>query len=231
MKSGEQLYLSSGVQRPGAGCFVGGIPALPQGMRIPTCRNCGEEQSFLLQIRFPEDHEWRGWSIALFACTSCAEWGKLIPQLLPGNLKGAQVPSEFLDSYQTNFRFLVFPTDAADTGVVYEERVAFGEIVGSARRGSTTPIGKIGGTPEWILDDETPASVDTSDAACFLFQLAPNLEFSLVDGAPREMKLDIFGGTKPSTDAFYRLFIGNAVYFFGSSSQPSSRVYALPQSD
>src|SRR5262249_21710049 len=60
--------------------FIGGIPRLPVGTPLPECLICGSELTFFFQVAFPAQHWWRGLSLAMFACTACADPSFLIPQ-------------------------------------------------------------------------------------------------------------------------------------------------------
>jgi hypothetical protein len=88
---------------------------------------------------------------------------------------------------------------------------------------------QIGGRPKWVLENEAPRRVANSDAT-FLFQLREDLEFDTVEGAPPQIDLGLDGSAVPGNPGRYRLFLGNAIYFFGARD-PSSLVYVLTQVD
>jgi hypothetical protein len=195
---------------------------------IPTCALCGSEQTFFLQVAFPGDHEWGGLSLAVFACTSCTDEERLIPEMLPGPLCGVDIPKGFLTSYQRNFCFLVFSTYATlRRGHV--EKVRFKTLVLEPSDDPTVDGHKIGGAPNWALEDEAPGTSRTP--MVFLLQLQQGYEFETVEGAPRQMELDLDGKPKPAARAHYHLFLGNALYLFGTGDLQEPLVYAVTQVD
>ena len=137
--------------------FVGGKPHLPEEQSIPTCELCGNSQSFMFQVAFPLNEIWGGRSIAVFFCVHCADEDFFSPEMLPDHLHECLIPDGFLTSYQRNFAFLVFPTAEAMIVRNYEEQVAFRAIEFVENR-ADAEFGKIGGSPEWELENEAPAS-------------------------------------------------------------------------
>jgi hypothetical protein len=208
-------------------CFVGGKPKLPPGSAVPRCKLCGAEQTFFFQVAFPDDHAWAGLTLAVFACTSCADENSLIPEMLAGALPGANIPKNFLEGYQKNFRFEVFQTTAGRIANDYHERIRFRRIRFGDGNGSS--LGQIGGTPTWVLEDESPYLYDSTTPMCFLLQVSRGINFETVDGAPRQMEIGLSGDQEPSPYDFYQLFIGNAVYMFGTKGPPLYLVYAITQ--
>ena len=89
MATGEQI------QTPEDELFLGGKPKLPPASRIPNCRLCDSAQTFMFQVAFPGHHDWDGLSLAVFACISCATENFLIPDMLPGHLRGADTGELF----------------------------------------------------------------------------------------------------------------------------------------
>jgi hypothetical protein len=210
--------------------FIGGLPKLPVTEPIPTCTLCGSDQTFFFQVAFPDDHEWGGLSLAVFACISCADEESLIPEMLPGPLCGVDIPKGFLTSYQRNFRFLVFSTDATlRRGHV--EKVRFKTLVLEPSDDPTVDGHKIGGAPNWALEDEAPGTYASRTPMVFLLQLQQGYEFETVEGAPRQMELDLDGKPKPAARAHYHLFLGNALYLFGTGDLHEPLVYAVTQVD
>ncbi len=225
---GSSMILTDGQQTGDEACFVGGKPVLPRGNAIPKCALCRAEQTFFLQVAFPDDHVWTGLSLAVFSCTSCADKNHLIPEMLSGVLTGADIPANFLNVYQLNFHFVVFETAQGQLVRQYQERVRFRPIC-LERADSKHRIGQVGGGPAWILEDESPESYDAHDPMYFLFQVDGSIEFETVQGAPPQMEVGLTGDPEPSPHDFYQLFIGNAVYLFGAGRQTPALVYAITQ--
>lgn len=226
MSPSYAMVPEEGSQDEGQDSFVGGRPKLPAGVQVPRCTLCGASQTFFFQIAFPPDQAWAGHSIAVFACTACADENRLIPEMVSGRLAGTDVSAAFLAAYQRNFRFLVFKTEETSLVAGYSERVRFRPV--RLTLGAASSLGQVGGSPHWISDDETPGSV-ASSSPVFLLQLSPDVEFETVAGAPRQMEIGLDGTPEESPDEFYRLFIGNATYLFGPSKRTQDGVYAVTQ--
>lgn len=208
--------------------FIGGKPRLPAAEAIPVCKLCGAEQTFFFQIAFPEKNEWAGLSLATFACTSCADKDKLIPQMLPGPLPGIDIPEGFLEAYQVNFRFLVFPTAEAVLREDYREKVAYQlwKLEPSSPRTRGT---KVGGTPDWLQEDESPRSYAGRTPMFFLMQIEKDVVFQTVPDAPPQIKIGLSGKPQPASYRHYKLFISNATYLFGTEDRERPLVYAITQ--
>lgn len=207
--------------------FIGGKPVLPPEVVIPSCKLCGALQTFMFQIAFPAPSTWSGKNLAVFFCLECADEEHLIPEMLRNHGRGCDIPKNFLNDYQRNFSFLVFSGEKAGVLKNYDERVAFSSLE-FVDKPSSADFGKIGGSPSWLLGDETPASYGLSTPMVFLMELSPGLAFSKVHGARPQIELDIFGNPAPSPLDFYQLFLGNAVYLFGTATG-ESLVYAITQ--
>jgi hypothetical protein len=169
-----QKSRSQAPQHAGDSSFVGGRPALPAGQEIPTCTLCKSKQTFFLQLAFPKGHPWGEQTLAIFACTQCANEEYLIPELLP-ELKSAKIPRGFLDSYQRNFRFLVFPTRDGTMHSQYKPRVAFRRLE-LTRAANAAKANKAGGEPNWVMEDESPNDYQGKPMV-FLMQLLPGWKF------------------------------------------------------
>lgn len=211
--------------------FIGGRPKLPINEDIPLCQLCGAKQSFFFQVAIPSGELWGGLSVALFACTSCEDRDHMIPQLLPGPLRDVTIPDGFLEKYQINFRILVFDTAKSIVNRSYEERVRFQRLNLVPTPSSDLDLNKLGGTPNWILDDETPGKYGGSIPMFFLLQLMENFEFDILQHAPRQVVVGLDGLQHKSKHTHYELFVGNKLFFFGTSSTTCRFVYILPQSD
>jgi hypothetical protein len=211
--------------------FVGGYPRIPTENPLPECRLCGSPQTFFFQIGFPPGHAWADLSLAVFYCTSCADKQHRIPEMLAGPLHQADIPDGFLERYQTNFRFLVFPTG---TGVVRQEytpRVTFYPITLEHSPDPAVQAHKVGGVPSWVLEDESPRSYGSDRSMFFLLQLLQELTFDTVSGAPAQMGIGLDGKPRPSRHPEYKLFLANNVYFFGTRDTSVPAVYAVTQID
>lgn len=209
--------------------FIGGIPRLPGSITIPHCKLCDAQLTFFFQIGFPQELEWGGLSLAVFACTSCAHEDYTIPPMLAGDLRGVNIPAGFLDSYQINFRLVVFMTDVATLRTDYIEKVKF-------KKWNLLPVNdpyvwenKIGGEPNWIQGDETPATYADESQMIFLLQIVEEFEFEILESAPPQKRIFEFPGLQSLP--FYRLWNGNGLYFFGTRDYSPPLVYALTQID
>lgn len=209
--------------------FIGGTPRLPEGVDIPECELCGSPQTFFFQIAFPKEHIWNKLSLALFACTSCAHKEYFIPEMLSGKLQGIDIPKGFLDTYQRNFRVLIFNTENATLKQGYIEKVKFKKVVLEERSDMNEVTNKVGGCPVWLLGDETPSTYDSSIGMLFLMQLAEEFEFEIVPDAPGQTTLSLTGAQKISENRFYRLFLANNIYIFGTNDPSNPKVYILTQ--
>jgi hypothetical protein len=207
--------------------FIGGRPELPSGA-MPSCELCGARQTFYFQIRFPSGHAWCGQTLAVFACTSCANDAYLVPEMLDA-LPGADVSAQFLESYERNFRFLVFPTSAEVPVVGHEARLERTELY--CVSATKTPAGAIGKLqdPHWVLENEAPTSVGGVPAH-FLLQLYAELEFGTVSTAPPQRELDLSGCQADALPGRYELFLANELYFYGGAPE-SGQVYVFTQVD
>jgi hypothetical protein len=214
-------------------CYVGGQPSLPAGMDLPKCDLCKNSQTFYFQVAFPGDLPWAGLSVAVFACTSCADQKYLIPQLLQP-LKDAEVPGGFLIDYQVNFRFAVFETRSSVRRTDYEPRIGFRRWRPRILDEPLYPGFKLGGVPAWELEDESPKSYNGEGQFAFLMQVPVDSQFAALDGSPPQMLADFTSndprGT-PSLDPYYELFVANAVYMFGTLGRADRLVYAVVQSN
>jgi hypothetical protein len=219
------------MQSPQHDSFVGGLPKLPKGEMIPRCKLCGAEESFLFQIAIPEGNAWGGLSLAVFACTSCADENQLIPQMLSVPLRDADIPDGFLESYQTNFRFITFETASASTHDKYQERVKFRPLQVEKAASPDIDASKIGGNPNWLLDDESPKTYNGKASLFFLLQLLQGFQFEIAKGAPRQIESALDGSPRPSLLNYYQLFNGNKIFLFGTGGNVPPLVYALTQVD
>ncbi|MFK9094438.1 hypothetical protein [Bacillus salipaludis] len=209
--------------------FIGGHPCVPASMEIPVCQLCGAKQTFFFQAAFPESHIWHDLSMAVFACTSCAHEEYLIPEMLQDTLPGADIPKGFLESYQRNFKIIMFETKEGKLRKDYKEKVQF-------KRWNLTPVSenaisenKIGGQPNWLLEDESPASYNSTVPMFFLMQLMEDFTFDIVPDAHPQIIISLRGNPEPSKHRYYELFLANQLYFFGTNNRSEPLVYILTQ--
>lgn len=204
--------------------WCGGSPDLPRSVQQPRCSICDEPMVFFFRVDFPEGHTWEWFSLALFSCIDCVSESTLIPEMISGPLIGAAIERDFLRRYQTNFRFVVFPTKSASQGGI---RSPIRKTPVFSVPGLAGAQGILSGSPQWLLEDETPARV-ADDRPTFLLQLFEGLSFPTESGARGQMTLDLAGSPVRSHKRSYQLFIGNSVFLFGAE-KPSELVYALTQ--
>ncbi len=210
--------------------FIGGKPKVPANFEIPICSLCGEEQTFYFQVTFPSDHDLNGRSILLFYCTSCWHPEHLIPEMLTGNLKNAEVPESFLDHYQKNFRALTFNVDALVWLESYEPKLQYAPIELVSTTDIHYPGHKLGGSPNWYLEDESPRVTNSGKQFVFLMQFAAGLQFPKAPSAPGQMKKNYrTGQAAPSSADYYQLFLENNLYFFITSTNGEPKVYIITQ--
>lgn len=216
-------------QKDGVHSFVGGKPALPADFDVPCCQLCGARQTFFFQVSFPDGHRWSGLTLAVFACTSCATEDSSIPQMLDGPLYNAIIPEGFLDFYQRNFCLYVFDSSKGIRRNDYVEKIKYVPLSMAPADSASIDDSGVGGSPVWLLDDESPASYAGKANMHFLLQLSSGMRFHLLDSAPPQMEIGLRGLPEPSPFRYYQLFNGNLIYFFGAKADERHLVYALTQ--
>jgi hypothetical protein len=209
--------------------FIGGRPKLPEDVEIPYCKLCNSQQSFFLQVAFPPQHAWSELSLAVFFCTSCADEDYLIPEMLTPPLYQAEVPSSYLETYQKNFRFITFETAQGVLRSDYFEKVAFRKVELIPNEDDCYNGDKLGGSPNWLLEDETPGKLDMSIEPDFLLQLESDKNYYTTADAPPQIELDLEGFPQQSSEPYYYMFNANALYLFGYKRAKDNLVYALTQ--
>ena len=213
--------------------YIGGIPRLPSHVQIPICNLCGAEQSFFFVVAFPEDHDWHGLSVATFACTSCLHMDHLIPALLDGVREKVDIPAAFLKEYQMNFRFIVFPTDQGEHKNTYIPKIEFRRWLLKRTQNERSPHNKIGGRPRWYSGNESPATYKETIPMTFLLQIERDYHFSILPDALGQAisSYKLADGTPLlSSERYYKLFLANALYLFGTNGSTDNLVYAIVQS-
>lgn len=81
------------------------------------------------------------------------------------------------------------------------------------------------------MQDETPRSCDEKVPMVFLFQLARDTRFQMADGAPAQIEFSFLSGRKaqPSRKGYYELFLGNALYVFGTVGLNPALLFPIVQ--
>ncbi len=229
MKNIWNCILETTEQNPAHDSFIGGIPKLPHDTTNPVCSLCGHEMSFMFQIAFPDDHFWAGKTLALFFCLDCFGHEFCIPEMPQGDsLYHVEIPEGFLDSYQRNFKVLVFDTKDGVPCNDYCERVAFRKIDFTAEeKNSEEAEFTVGGRPIWLMGRETPGNYASNQKLKLLFQIREDFKFpKLEEAAPQA---DEFSKTKLSPYPWYDLFARNRIYFWGTNPKKDPKVYISVQ--
>jgi hypothetical protein len=218
-------------QQPSDLHFIGGRPALPPEAELPRCALCGEQLTFFWQVALPTAHPWAGKAIALFACVSTPHDEHLAPRLPGDRPKGVVVTADFMKAQQSNFRTLVFDVHAAVPRMDYEPRVRFLRLSERGERGARAVL-RIADRPKWTHEDETPGMAESGEPFCFLVQLSGESVFPTLPTAPPQAQPSfipskLIAMLDPVPE--YKLFVGNDVFFFGTSVGSSPSVYAVAQ--
>lgn len=209
--------------------FLGGKPYLPANEIIPVCELCSYQLTFFLQVTFPDLHEWNGLTLSLFACTNCHDDNYLIPEMLTLRLQGVVIPDGFLKNYQKNFRVIVFNHNVGVLRKDYEEKIKFKPIHITDSKLSETRKHKLGGEPDWLLEDESPSEYHGNEMF-FLLQIPEEYKFEILPNARGQIKYSYFKNTFIESDKpHYDLFLGNNLYFFGSRDKSNPEVYIITQ--
>lgn len=178
----------------------------------------------------PDAHWWSGRTVAVFACTNCANEDFLIPKLLGGERKGADIPISFLTDGGPNYAFVTFASEAATIRAPYQPILEFHrwELIQPIRNNAAS---KIGGRPYWLMEDETPRSLDGKYEMVFLLQLARGTRFEMLAGPPPQIEFGYLAGKRgrPAKRGYYELFLGNALYLFGTIGLENELVYPIVQ--
>ncbi len=209
--------------------YIGGKPAISQGISIPKSPN-GSLMSFYFTLQFPEAHSLHGYTLSVFAATDDFNEDYTIPEMLKIPLLGAIIPDNFLSDSQKYFATLLFRNEEKTYASDYPTRIAMTPLAFSHSKGSDV-FGWAGDKPKWLMGDETPAQYKGM-ALDFLFQVHGEQSFPIIDTAPAQQEMDIFGKSKPRIKRNYTLFNQNEIYFFASRTEDvDDRVYIITQCD
>jgi len=207
--------------------FIGGKPKIPQDFSLPYCELCGKELTFFFQVAFPFNHAWYGKSLALFYCTEHYHGDLCIPEFPDiQDLLGANIPIDFLRKYEKNFRILIFDTHNGVTNKQYVEKVTFKSLQLIENNGADSNADfLLAGAPVWIMGfDETPATINTIKST-LLLQIKEDYVFDKLQNAPAQE--DVFG--EPRKENFYKLFVADRIYFWGTKDLNMPLVYVSVQ--
>jgi hypothetical protein len=204
---------------------IGGFPILPSQINLPSCKICGFPMTFFFQVEFPRKHIWQGKNMSVFACTQSS---RIECQLL--NLRNntnfdipTEIPNGFLETYQTNFRTIVFETtDLSEMRTDYIPVLRYESLVLKRLSYAKSRKSKVGGLPAWFSFDQTPSGYEGHKVE-FLMQIEARWQFAKLDIAPFQAKVDWLSGGYWE-NGLYDLFSGTALLFFGTSH---SKVYLV----
>lgn len=218
----SQPFSNSVTSNPGLpSSHIGGRPFMDVGTEVPSCTICSTRMCFFFQILMPADHRWSDSVVAVFHCVNCCSEESLIPEMLSDPLKGAAIPQGFLKRYQSNFRIVVADRTNGEYRREYDPMIQSSPIDSS--------LWRVGGEPEWVLDDETPASYGAHLDPVFLFQVPSGMLFPTCATAPPQKTLDLESRMVDADGGNYELFLGNMLYLFGFGAPASDHVYVVTQ--
>ena len=141
-----------------------------------------------------------------------------------------KLPENFLKEYQENFRFLVFETVLGKITHNYSEKIKYKPLhLRLVDDPYASGSKKIGGVPNWLLEDETPRNYAGKYDLCFLLQLESGTQFDILESAPPQMELGLKGNPEPSPNRSYQMFNGNQIFWFGVQDRKNPLVYVLTQ--
>ncbi|MFJ2710766.1 hypothetical protein ACIOZM_07715 [Pseudomonas sp. NPDC087346] len=207
--------------------YIGGCPVLPPGLQIPKGEN-GIPLTFFFTIQFPASHEFTGYTLSFFSATSEFNEKFTIPEMLNTDLKNAAIPSGFLRTYQKYFKAYLFKTDTAEKSNTQISPIKL-QYLDFSRQEHGEVFGWAGRPPEWVLEDEAPSTYEGKDLS-FLLQVRGEQAFEIIDSAPAQKEMNIFGGEKDRKKRDYFFFNQNEVYFFGTTSlKYDNNIYIITQ--
>ncbi|WP_200768307.1 hypothetical protein [Vibrio nigripulchritudo] len=222
------MYISYSSNSLNSGSYIGGKPMLPSGLAIPAHPKTGNSMTFFFQILMPENHTWNGKLISVFCVTDDYVSDKMLPEMVTYNEYGYDVGSSFIKSNQDYFRIIVSDYNSCSIREDYKEVLTYQPLMISESEQSS--FGFIGDKPLWLLEDETPLTLDSSNHFDFLFQINLDIDFPKLDTSPRQTieNFEASSGTRDSYIDDYSLFAGNSVFFFGEKQ--SQLIYMVLQS-
>lgn len=209
--------------------YIGGNPIVPLGFAHPKSKS-NIELTFFFTIQFPTTHKFSGYTLSFFSATDEFDEYLTIPKILNSVLRGAVIPNGFLRDYQELFKVYLFKNETAEkleikTPGIKKQHLAF------STNEEGDMFGWAGCSPKWLLDDETPSTYE-GRGINFIFQVRNDQAFEILDAAPPQKEMNIFGGTKDRKNRDYVFFNQNESYFFGQpSKEADNNVYIITQCD
>jgi hypothetical protein len=131
---------------------TGGVPLVPDGFTWPTCAECDGAMQFIAHL--PVD----GGAIAVFQCQNdpgmCDEW----------------------DATSGGNQAFLFTGDLAPAAVPAEGETQLGAVTALRRHDGDAPsdvavLGRLGGAPEWLQNDDTPDCPGCASSMSFVASL------------------------------------------------------------
>ncbi|MEE5062397.1 hypothetical protein V2J74_27450 [Pseudomonas alliivorans] len=206
---------------------IGGHAVLPMGQGKPSSIT-GVPLTFFFTIQFPSSHKLNGYTLSFFSATDEFDENFTIPEMLSTDLKNARIPQGFLRDYQKFFKAFLFKTELAYTAEDDEEKIKIQYLEFSDQEVGEV-FGLAGLSPKWILEDESPSSYE-GESLEFLLQVRCDQAFEIIETAPPQKEMDIFGGTKDRKKKDYFFFNQNEVFYFGQpSGHFDDNVYIITQ--
>lgn len=149
--------------------------------------------------------------------------------MLNVELKNAVIPNHFLENYQEFFKVYLFKTENATT-LETQSHIKLQHLAFSDKEAGNV-FGWMGDSPKWLLGDESPSLYEGQHLS-FLLQVRKDQVFDVLDSAPSQKEVNIFGGEKDRKERNYFFFNENEVFFFGTDSKlPDNAVYIVTQCD
>lgn len=139
---------------------TGGVPLVPEGFVWPTCRSCEGPMQFLAHL--PLDHG----VVAVFFCQNdpgmCDDW-----DATAGGNQAYLFPGESTGESTGQLRPATVPT---------EGETLLGAVTALRPHPADAPtqepiLGRLGGAPDWLQNDETPVCPRCSTRMTFTAQL------------------------------------------------------------
>lgn len=222
------MYISFSKNDAVSFSYIGGKPMLPADVSMPVHPESGSQMTFFFQVLFPEWHKWAGKLISIFCVTDDFVLDRILPEMVTYNESGYNVDSDCIQFKQDFFKIIVSDVKQCTEKKEYKEVLRYQAL--EISKDETNSFGFIGTKPIWLLDDESPFTLDGKGFFEFLFQINIDLYFPKIESAPKQ-KTESFEETSGIRDCYiddYSLFAGNAVYFFGEKN--SELVYMVSQS-
>lgn len=209
--------------------FKGGVPNIPDRFEVPCCSYCGAPLTFFFQVAFPKGHVWEGKVVAFFDCTS---WEHPNNPNLDWQLDiiytrdQIHIPDGLLDSYQKNFRILVFDAqEPTSLQPQFAEKLEFErlEFESANPRARYADATKLGGIPAWnhrVQGDHKMYKEITymGGGVDFLMQIPEDWKFKRLPQAP--LQYEYYQQYKEDVPRrqIYSPFKGASIKFFGTNS-------------